>query len=214
MDSYTPNKVGGLCLIIGPALATIIYILSEMLFSTGAGLSPADFGGRANAAANALAYERLILLVIPVALVCAYHGLRVVHGMCKADGVGDGFTGLGSTLFLFNIISIVLAIGALQASAWVGGNSDIFAMLGGVQTMGGLVGAVGIMFFALGLSTRGEFNKIFSLIIAILFAISAVAGVVAMNDTSSWEIISAYWGLTYIAISAYSIHIGLVIIKK
>ena len=70
------------------------------------------------------------------------------------------------------------------------------------------------MFFALGLSTRGEFNKIFSLIIAILFAISAVAGVVAMNDTSSWEIISAYWGLTYIAISAYSIHIGLVIIKK
>ncbi|MAR31228.1 MAG: hypothetical protein CL884_03250 [Dehalococcoidia bacterium] len=214
MDSYTPNKVGGLCLIIGPALATLIYILSEFLFSTGAGLSPADFSGRADAIANALAYERLILLVIPVALVCAFNGLRVVQGMCKADGVGDGLTGLGLIMFLFNVIVIVVAIGAFQAFAWVGANGDIAAMLGGVQTMGGLIGSVGVMLFALGLSTRSEFNKIFSLVIAILFGISAITSVIGMNDTSSWEIISAYWGLTYIAISAYSIHLGLVIRKK
>ena len=84
----------------------------------------------------------------------------------------------------------------------------------GLQTMGGLIGSVGVMLFALGLSTRSEFNKIFSLVIAILFGISAITSVIAMNDTSSWEIISAYWGLTYIAISAYSIHLGLVIRKK
>jgi len=214
MESYTSNKVGGLCLIIGPALATVVYILSEFVFPTLGGLSPSDFSGRANAAANALAYERLLLLIIPVALVCAWNGLKVVQGMCKADGVGDGLTGLGVNLFFFNIISIFVAIGAFQAFAWVGPNADIATMVGGVQTLGALLGSIGVALFALGLSTRPEFNKIFSLVIAALFAISAVTAVIGMNDTSSWQIISAYWGLTYIAISAWSIHLGLVIKNK
>ena len=75
---------------------------------------------------------------------CAFNGLRVVQGMCKADGVGDGLTGLGLIMFLFNVIVIVVAIGAFQAFAWVGANGDIAAMLGGVQTMGGLIGSVGV----------------------------------------------------------------------
>jgi hypothetical protein len=211
MNSYTANKVGGLCLIIGPALATLMYILSTFVFSTGAGIDPSDFQGLANAGASAPAYERLLILLIPLALFCALNGFAVLQSICKADGNGDGLTRLGLILSATNFLGIFIAVGATQAAAWVGPNADLVAMTNAITTVGGFIGSIGIALFALGISTRQEFNKMLSLIVAALFAISAIVTLVAITDTSLWQMAGAYFGLTYIVISAWSIHLGLVI---
>ena len=121
-------------------------------------------------------------------------------------------------MFAINVFATVIGFGGLwQAQAWVGSSgTDIAAIAQGISFYAGMVGAIGVMFIALALSTRDEFNTIFAYIVALVFLIVAILSIVGMANFTedTLKIVNMLFGIGYIIISIWSITLGLNMLKR
>ena len=217
MGNISELKLGGICLAVGPAMATALFIVFFLILGD-MDLDLTDFEAVARDIASAHVIERLLLLLVPIGLIMAYYGLTVIHGTIGKGENGEALFKLGMPMFAINVFATVIGFGGLwQAQAWVGSSgTDIAAIAQGISFYAGMIGAIGVMFIALALSTRDEFNTIFAYIVALVFLIVAILSIVGMANFTedTLKIVNMLFGIGYIIISIWSITLGLNMLKR
>ena len=217
MGNISELKLGGICLAVGPAMATALFIVFFLILGD-MDLDLTDFEAVAGDIASAHVIERLLLLLVPIGLIMAYYGLTVIHGTIGKGENGEALFKLGMPMFAINVFATVIGLGGLwQAQAWVGSSgTDIAAIAQGISFYAGMIGAIGVMFIALALSTRDEFNTIFAYIVALVFLIVAILSIVGMANFTedTLKIVNMLFGIGYIIISIWSITLGLNMLKR
>ena len=217
MGNISELKLGGICLAVGPAMATALFIVFILILGD-RDLDPTDFGAVVADISSAHVIEQLLLLLVPIGLIMAYYGLSVIHGTIGKGENGEALFKLGMPMFAINVFATVIGFGGLwQAQAWVGSSgTDIAAIAQGISFYAGMIGAIGVMFIALALSTRDEFNTIFAYIVALVFLIVAILSIVGMANFTedTLTIVNMLFGIGYIIISIWSITLGLNMLKR
>ena len=217
MGNISELKLGGICLAVGPAMATALFIVFFLILGD-MDLDLTDFEAVAGDISSAHVIERLLLLLVPIGLIMAYYGLTVIHGTIGKGENGEALFKLGMPMFAINVFATVIGFGGLwQAQAWVGSSgTDIAAIAQGISFYAGMIGAIGVMLIALALSTRDEFNSIFAYIVALVFLIVAILSIVGMANFTedTLKIVNMLFGIGYIIISIWSITLGLNMLKR
>ena len=217
MGNISELKLGGICLAVGPAMATALFIVFFLILGD-MDLDLTGFGAVAGDISSAHVIEQLLLFLVPIGLIMAYYGLTVIHGTIGKGENGEALFKLGMPMFAINVFATVIGFGGLwQVQHWVGSSgTDIAAIAQGISLYSGMIGAIGVMLIALALSTRDEFNTIFAYIVALVFLIVAVLSIVGMANFTedTWKIVNMLFGIGYIIICIWSITLGLNMFKR
>ena len=217
MGNISELKLGGICLAIGPAMATALFIIFFLILGD-SNIDPTNFSAVSNDVQSAPVIQQLLLFLPPIGLIMAYYGMTVIQGTIGKGENGEALFKLGLPMFAINVVATVIALGGLsQAQSWVGSSgSNIAAIAQGISLYSSLIGAIGIVLIALAISTRDEFNTLFAYIIAIVFIIVAILSIVGMANFNedTWKLVNALFGISYIIISLWSITIGLNMLKR
>ena len=215
MGNISELKLGGICLAIGPAMATALFIIFFLILGDW-DIDPTSFSDVAADIGSASTLEQLLLFLPPIGLILAYYGMTVIQGTIGKGENGEALFKLGLPMFGVNVVATVIAFGAMwQLQHWTG-DGTFAAMAQGISLYAGMIGAVGIMLIALAISSRDEFNKIFAYVIALVFLIVAILSIIGMVDKTedTWVLINLLFGISYIIISIWSITIGLNLLKR
>ena len=217
MGNISELKLGGICLAIGPAMATAIFIIFFLILGD-SNIDPTNFSAVSNDVQSAPVIQQLLLFLPPIGLIMAYYGMTVIQGTIGKGENGEALFKLGLPMFAINVVASVIALGGLsQAQSWVGSSgTNIAAIAQGISLYSGLIGAIGIVLIALAISTRDEFNTLFAYVIAIVFIVVAILSIVGMANFNedTWKLVNALFGISYIIISLWSITIGLNMLKR
>ena len=215
MGNISELKLGGICLAIGPAMATALFIIFFLILGDW-DIDPTSFSDVAADIGSASTLEQLLLFLPPIGLILAYYGMTVIQGTIGKGENGEALFKLGLPMFGVYVVATVIAFGAMwQLQHWTG-DGTFAAMAQGISLYAGMIGAVGIMLIALAISSRDEFNKIFAYVIALVFLIVAILSIIGMVDKTedTWVLINSLFGISYIIISIWSITIGLNLLKR
>ena len=217
MGNISELKLGGICLAIGPAMATALFIIFFLILGD-SNIDPTNFSAVSNDVQSAPVIQQLLLFLPPIGLIMAYYGMTVIQGTIGKGENGEALFKLGLPMFAINVIATVIALGGLsQAQSWVGSSgTNIAAIAQGISLYSSLIGAIGIVLIALAISTRDEFNTLFAYVIAIVFIVVAILSIVGMANFNedTWKLVNALFGISYIIISLWSITIGLNMLKR
>ena len=168
MGTYSSRSLAGLCLIIGPIVAMVSWILLGLVLGSG------DTSMEAFEDALSGDWERIFAILPMLGIFASLHGLMVLQSGIESDESGHAFSLLGVRLWGFNVISALVLLGLA-----LGGSVSIGQMVG---NLGEVMGSIGILLIALALSTRDDQNKIIQLIMAVIALIATVVGVVHICD--------------------------------
>ena len=217
MGNISELKLGGICLAIGPAMATALFIIFFLILGD-SNIDITDFSAVSNDVQSAPVIQQLLLFLPPIGLIMAYYGMTVIQGTIGKGENGEALFKLGLPMFAINVVATVIALGGLsQAQSWVGSSgSNIAAIAQGISLYSSLIGAIGIVLIALAISTRDEFNNLFAYVIALVFLVVAILSIIGMTNFTedTWKIVNALFGISYIIISLWSITIGLNMLKR
>ena len=217
MGNISELKLGGICLAVGPAMATALFIIFFLILGD-SNINITDFSAVSSDISSAPVIEQLLLFLPPIGLIMAYYGITVIQGTIGKGENGEALFKLGLPMFAINVVATVIALGGLsQAQSWVGSSgSNIAAIAQGISLYSSLIGAIGIVLIALAISTRDEFNTLFAYVIAIVFIVVAILSIVGMANFNedTWKLVNALFGISYIIISLWSITIGLNMLKR
>ena len=217
MGNISELKLGGICLAIGPAMATALFIIFFLILGD-SNIDPTNFSAVSNDVQSAPVIQQLLLFLPPIGLIMAYYGMTVIQGTIGKGENGEALFKLGLPMFAINVVATVIALGGLsQAQSWVGSSgTNIAAIAQGISLYSSLIGAIGIVLIALDISTRDEFNTLFAYVIAIVFIVVAILSIVGMANFNedTWKLVNALFGISYIIISLWSITIGLNMLKR
>ena len=217
MGNISELKLGGICLAIGTAMATALFIIFFLILGD-SNINITDFSAVSSDISSAPVIEQLLLFLPPIGLIMAYYGMTVIQGTIGKGENGEALFKLGLPMFAINVVATVIALGGLsQAQSWVGSSgTNIAAIAQGISLYSGMIGAIGIVLIALAISTRDEFNTLFAYVIAIVFIVVAILSIVGMANFNedTWKLVNALFGISYIIISLWSITIGLNMLKR
>ena len=217
MGNISELKLGGICLAVGPAMATALFIIFFLILGD-SNINITDFSAVSSDISSAPVIEQLLLFLPPIGLIMAYYGITVIQGTIGKGEIGEALFKLGLPMFGINVIATVIAFGGLwQAQAWVGASgTNIAAIAQGISLYSGMIGAIGIVLISLAISTRDEFNNLFAYVIAIVFLIVAILSIIGMTNFTedTWNLVNALFGISYIIISLWSIYLGLNMWKR
>ena len=217
MGNISELKLGGICLAVGPAMATALFIIFFLILGD-SNIKITDFSAVSSDISSAPVIEQLLLFLPPIGLIMAYYGISVIQGTIGKGENGEALFKLGLPMFGINVIATVIAFGGLwQAQAWVGASgTNIAAIAQGISFYSGMIGAIGIILISLAISTRDEFNSLFAYVIALVFLVVAILSIIGMTNYTedTWNIVNALFGISYIIISLWSIYLGLNMWKR
>ena len=217
MGNISEFKLGGICLAVGPAMATALFIIFFLILGD-SNIDITDFSAVSSDVSSAPVIEQLLLFLPPIGLIMAYYGLTVIQGTIGKGENGEALFKLGMLMFGINVIASVIGLGGMwQAQAWVGASgTNIAAIAQGISLYSGMIGAIGIVLISLAISTRDEFNNLFAYIIAFVFLVVVILSIIGMTNFTedTWKIVNALFGISYIIISLWSIYLGLNMWKR
>ena len=217
MGNISELKLGGICLAVGPAMATALFIIFFLILGD-SNIDITDFSAVSSDISSAPVIEQLLLFLPPIGLIMAYYGITVIQGTIGKGENGEALFKLGLPMFGINVIATVIAFGGLwQAQAWVvASGTNIAAIAQGISLYSGMIGAIGIVLISLAISTRDEFNSLFAYVIALVFLVVAILSIIGMTNFTedTWNIVNALFGISYIIISLWSIYLGLNMWKR
>ena len=150
MGNISELKLGGICLAVGPAMATALFIIFFLILGD-SNIDLTDFSAISSDISSAPVIEQLLLFLPPIGLIMAYYGMTVIQGTIGKGENGEALFKLGLPMFAINVIATVIAFGGLwQAQSWVGSSgTNIAAIAQGISLYSGLIGAIGIVLLSL-----------------------------------------------------------------
>ena len=217
MGNISSNKLGGLGLIIGPGLATLLFLIIFVALGDAGSGDPTDFTDFTKQSS----LEGFLGMLPGISLIFFLYGLMTLGNDIKQNGNNESLFQLGLLGVFFGILGIIVATSLGTAvnfdNITVGaGYESIVNLVGGaIQTYTGLLFAIGTTLVAIALSTnKVGAHKIFAWLVALLGAINIVVGFVNLLDASTWESTFISTPITYLTFSIWSVTLGLNLVKK
>jgi hypothetical protein len=213
MGTISLTKLGGYCLILGPVIATIFFLLypgSVIIDAADPSNPQASIGAVLANAGLAKACGMLITLGILMLLI------GIIAKQSSIKGNGETLARIAVPLVVISVSGIVLnnGLGLVIAGNAGAAAGAIYAASIGIGLIMGTVFALGIIALALAISTAEGENKIFALIIAAAGVVSVVVQVIAGTDSSQLQLASQINGVVYLITTIWTITLGLKMIKE
>jgi hypothetical protein len=212
------GTLGSWSLILGPVIAVVCYMIAPgvMLIDQA---DPADAAKRIGAIQANIELAQVTSLLIPIGVIMLLYGLTVVGG---GGGNGEALSRLGILLFTFAAVGwtvelstagVLAGLSPAHAGA-IGG--VVYAIGHGIGTIASILGALGILCFALGMSARDGIKVIpllsartLALLVALASIVALVANVIGATDSSQEESMAMIRGIYFLVITAWSVTLGL-----
>ena len=219
MGNISANKLGGLGLLIGPGLATILFLVIFMALGNAGSADPTDF----KASFDKQTDLALLLGLLPgISLVFFLYGMNTLYNDLRANGQNEALFRLGSIGVFFGILGIVLSTGLNSATQFDGLSGlnegyqyTINLIAGGIQSYTGIIFSIGISLIALAVSSNKEgIHKIFAYVVVLIGLINIVVGFINFADTSTWKATFIITPITYIVVSIWTATLGLDLMKR
>ena len=173
MGTISVNRVAGLSLIFGPLVAFIFFLIEPGgLLIDSADVSDAVGSITAKGANAVLTNITNIAIILGLALILS--GLYALMRNVTLQGNGKAFVQLGFFMLFVGLAGWILAGGTdfiladAQTSQQIQESVPVYNAGYALFYAGGIVIGFGGFIFALGLSTRDEFNRIVSLLAALI----------------------------------------------
>ncbi len=173
MGTIAVNRVAGLSLIFGPLIAFVFFLIEPGgLLIDSADVSDAVGSITAKGANAVLTNITNIAIILGLALILS--GLYALMRNVTLQGNGKAFVQLGFFMLFVGLAGWILAGGTdfilanAQTSAQIQESVPVYNAGYALFYASGVVIGFGGFIFALGLSTRDEFNRIVSLLAALI----------------------------------------------
>ncbi|MXZ23750.1 MAG: hypothetical protein F4Y80_02590 [Caldilineaceae bacterium SB0665_bin_21] len=173
MGTISVNRLAGLSLIFGPIIAFVFFLLEP----GGMLIDSADFSDptgsiTAKGANAALTKVTNIMIILGLSLILS--GLYALMRNVTLQGNGKALVQMGFFIIFVGLTGWTLAGGIdfiladVQSSDQIGESVPVYNVGTALFFPGGIALGFGGFIFALGLSTRKEFNRIISLLAALV----------------------------------------------
>ena len=173
MGTISVNRLAGLSLIFGPLVAFVFFLLEPGgLFIDSAEVSDAVGSVTAKGANPELTNVANIGIILGLALILS--GLYALMRNVTLQGNGKALVQMGFFMILVGLTGWMLAGGLdfiladAQTSDQITANIPVYSTGLALLYAGGITLGFGGFIFALGLSTRDDFNRIISLLAALV----------------------------------------------
>ena len=216
MLNVSVSRLGGLALIIGPAISVISFLLRPGGGLIGGQVDPADFAASIDVAMSNAAAATTSFLLVPIGLIAMLFGFSVVMENLR-DKSGEAIRRLGLMFTLFGIVGWTLssAGAVLIAGGDAGASAEaVYAVTAAINGLASVLAGIGFSLLVYGVYLSGQYNKIFTLIVLVAQLVLLVTAVVAAVDLSFTQTAGMIGGIVYMVTVAWGIMIGLALIKS
>ena len=173
MGTISVNRLAGLSLIVGPIIAFVFFLIEPGgLLIDSAAASDAIGSITAKSANATLTNVTNIAIILGLALILS--GLYALMRNVTLQGNGKAFVQMGFFMLFVGLTGWILSGGMdfiladAQTSDQIRESVPVFYVGSALLYAGGLAVGFGGFIFALGLSTRDDFNQVISLLAALV----------------------------------------------
>ena len=221
MGTISVNKLGGLALMLAPAITLIFYFLQP-------GGSFVDAADPANAAetisalvSNAL-LGKIVSVIIPIGLLFMVYGIFILQANIRSAGNGDALSRMAALFILVGVIGWVISSGAtlaiigsgLPAEQAVPVFGSLYSAILGIGTVSGIMAGIGFLTLALAISTRDDYNKMMALLAAVAALVAIAVTIIGGMNTSQLQTMNMISGLTYMVHMVWFFMLGRSLSKR
>ncbi len=190
MGTISVNRLAGLSLIFGPVVAFVFFLVEPGgLLIDSAEVSDAVGSVTAKGSNAALTNVTNIGIILGLSLILS--GLYALMRNVTLEGNGKALVQMGFFMIFVGLTGWILANGMdfiladAQTSDQISGSVPVYYVGSALLYAGGIALGFGGFIFALGLSTRDDFNRTISLLAAIVSLAVMVFFMVAVLDNGS-----------------------------
>ena len=173
MGTISVNRLAGLSLIFGPIIAFVFFLIEPGgLLIDSAEVSDAVGSITAKGSNETLTNVTNIGIILGLALILS--GLYALMRNVTLQGNGKAFVQMGFFMLLVGLIGWILSsatdfiLADAQTGEQIAGSVPVYYSGSALVYAGGIMIGLGGSIFALGLSTRDDFNQIVSLLAALV----------------------------------------------
>ena len=219
MGTIAVNRLAGLSLIFGPIIAFVFFLIEPggMLIDS---VDPSDAVGTITAKGANPALTNVTNIAIILGLSLILSGLYALMRNITLLGNGKAFAQMGFFMLLVGLAGWILATGTdfILADAQTGDqiteSLPVYHVGSALLYAGGIALGFGGFIFALGLSTRDEFNRILSLLASLVSLALMVFFIVAiLHDDGRDLFLSLARGLYVLLVIWYG-YLGFVLMNR
>ncbi len=190
MGTISVNRLAGLSLIFGPLIAFVFFLIEPGgLFIDSA--DPTDTVGAITAKASNASLTKITNIGIILGLALILSGLYALMRNVTLQGSGKALVQMGFFMLLVGVTGWIMSSGIDFILADVTIPDSIAAAVpishvgSALVYAGGITLGFAVLIFALGLSTRDDFNQIISLVASLVGLAVMVFFLIAILDTGS-----------------------------
>ena len=187
MGTISVNRLAGLSLIFGPVIAFVFFLIEPGgLLIDSAEVS--DAVGTITAKSGNAALTNVTNIGIILGLTLILSGLYALMRNVTLEGNGKAFVQMGFFMVLVGLTGWILSAGMdfiladAETNEQISGSVPVYYVGSALLYAGGIALGFGGCIFALGLSTRDDFNRIVSLLAALVSLAVMVLFMMAVLD--------------------------------
>ena len=190
MGTISVNRLAGLSLIFGPIIAFVFFLIEPggLLIDS---VEPSDAVGSITAKGANAALTNVTNIAIILGLALILSGLYALMRNVTLEGNGKALVQMGFFMIFVGLTGWIFAGGVdfiladAQTSEQIAGSVPVYYAGSALFYAGGITLGFGGCIFALGLSTRNDFNRIISLLAALVSLAVMVFFIVAVLDNGA-----------------------------
>jgi len=221
MRALSAQTIGGLSLIVGPALALVFFLLQPggVLFNNAL---------MDDASATIVALERFHTLAnltgigIALGLILALYGQFALLRSLRSDPGDEALSQLGVLFLAVGAVGWVVMQGLnlemadtrVEDAASFQSAAAVFRVEFGISLIAGLAVALGFLLFSLGLATRDGFNRLAAGIVAVVSVIALASQIVGISAAAQMDSMVQITRLCYVFWSVWSISLGVGLLRR
>ena len=187
MGTISVNRLAGLSLIFGPIIAFVFFLIEPggMLIDSA---DPSDAVGNITAKSSNAALTNVTNIAIILGLALILSGLYALMRNVTLEGNGKALVQMGFFMIFVGLTGWIFTGGVdfiladAQTSDQIAGSVPVYYAGSALFYAGGITLGFGGFIFALGLSTRDDFNRIISLLAALVSLAVMVFFMMAVLD--------------------------------
>ncbi len=217
MGTISVNRLAGLSLIFGPIIAFILFLIEPGgLLIDSAEVS--DAVGSITAKSDNAALTNVTNIGIILGLLLILSGLYALMRNVTLQGNGKALVQMGFFMIFVGLTGWILSGGMdfilADAGDEISENVPVFYVSSALVYSGGIVLGFGGFIFALGLSTRDDFNRIISLLATLVSLAVMVFFAIAVLDNDSRDTFIALARSFYVLLVIWYAYLGVGLMNR
>ena len=219
MGTISVNRLAGLSLIFGPIVAFVFFLIEPggLLIDSA---EPSDAVGTITAKGSNAALTNVTNIAIILGLALILSGLYALMRNVTLEGNGKAFVQMGFFMVFVGLTGWIFAGGVdfiladAQTSEQISGSVPVYYAGSALFYAGGITLGFGGCIFALGLSTRDDFNRIISLLAALVSLAVMVFFMMAVLDNGGRDTFISLARACYVLLVIWYGYLGVGLMKR